>query len=139
MGFKTFVDTKLHTTGGMLSCNSSVQKERQLYKKAEEYYRQANSLKQDSWKMYNPAYFLIDKDRNVNEGMELVNKVLEISTDNYNYLLTKGWGLHKLGKYDEAEEILQKSWNLRTEKSVYNHEAFLHLKAAKKAVASQKE
>jgi len=35
-------------------------------------------------------------------------------------------------------EILQKSWNLRNEKAIYDHEAFLHLEEAKKAVVSQK-
>ena len=84
------------------------------------------------------AYFLIDKDRNINEGLELVDKALELSPDNYNYLHTKGWGLYKQGKYQEALEILQKSWDLRMKNAIYNHEAFLHLEAAKKAVAGQK-
>ena len=45
--------------------------------------------------------------------MELVDKALELSPDNYNYLDTKGWGLYKQGKYQEAFDILQKSWDLR--------------------------
>ena len=36
-------------------------------------------------------------------------------------------------------EILQKSWDLRRQNSMYNHEAFLHLEEAKMAVVSQKE
>ena len=84
------------------------------------------------------AYFLIDKDRNIIEGLELVDDALKQSPDNYNYLHTKGWGLFKQGKYQEAKDILQKSWDLRRGKAVYNHEAFLHLEAAKKAVAGQK-
>ena len=68
----------------------------------------------------------------------LLIRHLKLSPDNYNYLYTKGWGLYKQGKYKEALEILQKSWDLRREKDVYNHEAFLHLEAAKKAVANQK-
>jgi hypothetical protein len=58
--------------------------------------------------------------------------------DNYSYLHCKGWGLYKQGKYQEALDILQRSWDLRREKARYNHEAFLHLEAAKKAVAGQK-
>ena len=84
------------------------------------------------------AYFLIDKDRNITEGLELVSKVLELSPDNYTYLHTKGWGLYKQGKYQEALKTLQSSWDLRREQAVYNHEAFLHLDAVKKAVANQK-
>ena len=49
--------------------------------------------------MNNLAYFLIDKDRNVNEGLELVDRALKLSPDNYNFLHTKGWGLYKQGKY----------------------------------------
>ena len=88
--------------------------------------------------MNNLAYFLIDKDRNINKGMELISKALELSPDNYTYLHAKGWGLYKQGKYQEALDILQKSWDLRMKNAIYNHEAFLHLEAAKKAVAGLK-
>jgi hypothetical protein len=48
---------------------------------------------------------------------------------------TKGWGLYKQKKYKEALELLEKSWDL---KPYYDHELYLHLEAAKKAVAGQK-
>jgi tetratricopeptide (TPR) repeat protein len=107
--------------------------------KAEEYYRIALSLEPESlWIMNNLAYFLIDKDRNINEGLELADKALVLNPENYNYLYTKGWGLFKQGKYQEALDILQKSWDLRMKNAIYDHEAFLHLEAAKKAVANLK-
>jgi tetratricopeptide (TPR) repeat protein len=107
--------------------------------KAEEYYHQALSLEADNQVRINDlAYFLVDKDRDVSEGLKLVDKALELSPDNYNYLHTKGWGLYKQGIYQEALEILQKSWDLRIEQAVYNHDAYLHLEEAKKAVASHK-
>jgi|WetSurSiteA1Bulk_404760.scaffolds.fasta_scaffold02119_1 tetratricopeptide (TPR) repeat protein len=107
--------------------------------KAEEYYRLAQSLESDNPDRVNSlAYFLIDKNRNVNEGVELIDKVLEVIPENFIYLHTKGWGLYKQTKYNEALDVLQKSWDLRREKAVYDHEAFLHLEAAKKAVAGQK-
>ena len=113
--------------------------EAEILNKAEEYYRKALSFQPENPGRINIlAYFLIDKNRNANEGIELIDKALELSTDNYTYLHTKGWGLYKQGKYHEAQSILQKSWDLRMEKAVYNHEAFLHLEAAKKAVISQK-
>jgi tetratricopeptide (TPR) repeat protein len=107
--------------------------------KAEELYRQAllSSPIDPYWK-FTLAYFLIDKDRNIKEGLELADTLLKLSPENYNYLHTKGWGLYKQGKYQEALDILQKSWDLRMKNAVYDHEAFLHLEAAKKAVASQK-
>jgi tetratricopeptide (TPR) repeat protein len=107
--------------------------------KAEKYYRQALSLEPENpIRMDNLAYFLIDKDRNVNEGMKLIDKVLKFSPDDYTYLHTKGWGLYKQGNYQEALEILQKSWDLRMKNAIYDHPAYLHLEAAKKAVAGLK-
>ena len=49
--------------------------------KADKYYRKALSLEPENPVRLNDlAYFLIDKDRNVNEGMELVEKALEIKS-----------------------------------------------------------
>jgi tetratricopeptide (TPR) repeat protein len=104
--------------------------------KSEYHYRQALLLEPEyPERLNNLSYFLINNNRNFDEGLELVNNALKLSPDNYSYLHTKGLGLFKLGKYKEALEILQKSWDL---KPIYDHEAFLHLEAAKKAVANQK-
>jgi len=113
--------------------------EADILNKAGEYYRKALSLEpEEPDKMNVLGYFLIDKDQNTNEGLELVERALELSPENYNYLHSKGWGLFKQGKYKEALDILQKSWDIRREKAIYDQEAFLHLEAAKKAVAGLK-
>jgi Tfp pilus assembly protein PilF len=118
---------------------ASLYAEAGLMDNAEDYFRQAISLEPENPELLNAfAYFLIDKDRNVNEGMGLVDKALKLSTDIYYMLHTKGWGLYKQGKYQEAFEILQKSWDLRRQYAIYNHDAWLHLEEAQKAVASQK-
>ena len=104
--------------------------------KAEEYYRKALSLQPENpERINNLAWFLIDKDRNVVEGLELIEKALELSPDEYYMLDTKGWGFYKQGKYQEALGFLQKCDSL---KPVYDHDLFLHLEAAKKAVAGLK-
>ena len=104
--------------------------------KGEEYLRQALSLEPENpGRLNNLAWFLIDKNRNINEGLKLVDKAIVLNPDNYMYLDTKGWGLFKQDKYQEALEILQKSWEL---KPVYDQDIYLHLEAAKKAVANQK-
>ncbi len=104
-----------------------------------EYYRMALSLEPGNPERMNSlAYFIIDNNRNSDEGLELVEKALKLMPDDYSYLHTKGWGLYKQGKYKEALEILQKSWDLRIQNAIYNHTALLHLEAAKKAVAGQK-
>jgi tetratricopeptide (TPR) repeat protein len=110
-----------------------------LMDNAEDYFRQAISLEPENPELLNAlSYFLIDKDRNINEGLELTDKALVLNPENYNYMHTKGWGLFKQGKYQEALDILQKSWDLRRQYAIYNHDAWLHLEEAQKAVASQK-
>jgi tetratricopeptide (TPR) repeat protein len=110
-----------------------------LMDNAEDYFRQAISLEPENPELLNAlSYFLIDKDRNINEGLELADKALVLNPENYNYMHTKGWGLFKQGKYQEALDILQKSWDLRRQYAIYNHDAWLHLEEAQKAVASQK-
>ena len=118
---------------------SEIYSEAGIFDKAEEYYWKALSFQPEEPDRLNSlAYFLIDKDRNIGKGLEIIDKALKSDPDASNYLDTKGWGLYKQGKYQEALEILQKSWDLRREKAVYDHEAFLHLEAVRKAVASQK-
>jgi tetratricopeptide (TPR) repeat protein len=104
--------------------------------KSEESYRKALFLEPDnSDRLNNLAWFLIDKDRNINEGLKLNDKALILSPDNYYMLDTKGWGLYKQGKYKEALEFIEKSWDLRP---IYDHDLYLHLETVKKAVAGQK-
>jgi tetratricopeptide (TPR) repeat protein len=111
-----------------------------LLDKADMYYRKALLLEPENPVRLNDlAYLLIDKDHDVNRGMELVEKALELKPQYYPYLQTLGWGLYKQRKYKESLEILQKSWDLRIQHAIYDHEAFLHLEAAKKAVAGQKK
>ena len=115
---------------------AGIYSEADILDKAEEFYREAFVLEPEKpVRMNNLAWFLIDKDLNIIEGLELVDKAIKLNPENYLYLDTKGWGLYKQGKYKEALELLEKSWNL---KPVYDHGIYLHLQEAKKAVASQK-
>jgi len=114
-----------------------VYEESNLPDKAEKYYREALvSEPEDPYRLNALAWFLIDKDRNVKEGLELIDKALKISPDDYLIIDTKGWGLFKQGKNKEALELLEKAWAL---KPVYDHEVYLHLEAAKKEAAGQKK
>ena len=103
-----------------------------LLEKAEEKYRKALSLQPGSpARMNNLAYILIDNEIDIEEGLELVDKALSLNPDNYLYLDTRGWGLYKQGKYEEALDCLEKSWEL---KPIYDHDVFLHLETSKDAV-----
>jgi tetratricopeptide (TPR) repeat protein len=108
-----------------------------IFDKTEEYYRKALAMEPNSpVRMTRLAFLLIDKERNIDEGIELVNKALELNPGNYEYLDCKGWGFYKQGKYNEALELLEKNWESMQPR--YNHSFYLHLEAAKKTVANQK-
>jgi tetratricopeptide (TPR) repeat protein len=105
--------------------------------KAEEYYRKALSEDPENpIRMNNLAYLLIDKNRNLTEGTELIEKAYRLSPEDAYILDTKGWGLYKLGRYKEALEFLEKSVSAFP---YYDHETYLHLEAARKACESQKQ
>jgi tetratricopeptide (TPR) repeat protein len=114
---------------------ASVYYETGILDKAEELYRQSLSLQpQNSERMNNLAWVLIDNDLNINEGLELIDKALELDSDNYKFVDTKGWGLYKQGKNKEALKLLERSWDL---KPIYNHVIYLHIKEVKKAIGTQ--
>ena len=103
--------------------------------KAEQLYRRAVILNpHDTDLMNDLAYFLISNDINIEEGIELIIRVLENKPDNGNYLHTYGLGLYKQGKLKEAQEGLNKGWDLIP---YYDHDHFLHIQEVEKAVASQ--
>jgi tetratricopeptide (TPR) repeat protein len=108
-----------------------------IFNKSEDYYGQALSLEpEDAYRLNRVAWVLIDNNRNINEGLRLVDKALALKPYDYNIIDTKGWALYKLGKKAEALEILEKSWNL---KPTYNHGLYLHIQEVKKAIANQKK
>jgi tetratricopeptide (TPR) repeat protein len=79
------------------------------------------------------AAFLIFRDINIEEGMELVQKGLEIQQDNSFLLWTKGLGYYKQGKYEEALQLLRKA-----EEGVgFGSEICKQLHEAEQALANQ--
>jgi tetratricopeptide (TPR) repeat protein/TolB-like protein len=103
---------------------------------AEIFYRQALSYEPDNpgW-LNNLAWLLIEKNRDVSEGLQLVDRALGSDPSNYLYLDCKGWGLYRQGKYREALDLLEKSRDLSP---VYRHQLLVHIEEVKKALAAQK-
>ena len=85
-------------------------------------------------RMANLAWFLIDNDINIDEGMDLINKALEHNTESWYNLDTKGWGLFKQGRYEEALDVLKDAWELRP---LYDHEGYWHIQEVEQAIANQ--
>jgi Tfp pilus assembly protein PilF len=134
--YKSVIADKSSSKADLITGMASIYSEAGILDKAEKYYRQALLLEPENpVRLYNLSLFLIDKNRNTTEGLELIDEALELNPDSYYMLDTKGWGLYKQGKYKEALELLEKSWEL---KPIYDHEIFLHLEEVKKAITNQK-
>ena len=104
--------------------------------KAEEYIRKALTSEPESPQRLNSvATFLIVYDRKVEEGLELIDKALELSPGNGDYLDTKGMALYKLGKNNEALNLLEKARDLK--KPLYSYIISSHIEEVKKAIEGQ--
>jgi AraC-like DNA-binding protein/tetratricopeptide (TPR) repeat protein len=106
--------------------------------KSEEYYRKALSMEPENpVRMKTLADRLIDRNKNLDEVAELMDRAMKNAPNKFDYYAysdTKGWGLHKQGKYQEALDILQKTWDA-TPFKVYTLKA--HFEEVKKAVSEQ--
>jgi tetratricopeptide (TPR) repeat protein/AraC-like DNA-binding protein len=108
-----------------------------MFDRAEEYYRKAISLAPENPDNINElAWFFIENDRKINEGLKLIDKALKLNPDKYSYLDTKGWGLYKQGRNKEALEFLEKSAELH--KPLFSYTINLHIDEVKKAIAEKK-
>jgi len=84
------------------------------YEQAEHYYREVLSMRPGNEVVkYEFARFLINNDINVEEGMEMITPLVEGNPQHAGYLYVYGMGLYKLGRYQEALETLQRSWDLK--------------------------
>lgn len=92
------------------------------YETADYYYRKAvSSRPDDPYLLDEFALFLISRDVNVIEGLELITPIVKENPDNGTFLYTYALGLFKTGKYDEADQVIQKSWELTP---YYDHKQF---------------
>jgi len=106
------------------------------FEKAEDYYREATQLEpwNIAWKN-EFAWFLIDNDINVEEGLKIADEALEIDPEYWPAIDSKGWAFYKLGKYEEALKLLKDSWDL---KFAYSHNGYLHIQEIEQALAKTK-
>jgi tetratricopeptide (TPR) repeat protein len=106
---------------------------------AKEYCRELLSLRPVNPDLLNlTAHRLLNDNRTLNEVLELAERVLTLNPEDHIALHRKGWALYKLGRYDEALELMLKSRDIRVEKNLYDQEFYLHLDSVKSAVARQK-
>ncbi len=105
--------------------------------KAESYYRKAVSAEPaNPVRMNYLAYFLIDSDRNPDEGLKLINEALKIDPDNPGFIDTKGWGFFKQGRYKESLQLLDKADSL---KPIWDYQLSVHLQSVKKSLSDKNQ
>lgn len=103
--------------------------------KAEDFYRRAVSMDPACGRALNDlAYFLINREIDVDEGLELVGRALAIEPGNPGYMDTQGWGYYKKGRYKEAVEVLQRAWEAIPH---YDHAIHQHIEKASAALSRQ--
>ena len=133
--YKSYRQNVIHCTEAMISSGYGyIYDNAGFMDEAEEYYRKALELDPENpYKINELAWFLIDNDIDVDEGVEILDNAIEQLPDSWFVLDTKGWGLYKQGKYQEALELLETAWEL---KPLYDHSCFTHIQAVKQAIAS---
>jgi TolB-like protein len=103
------------------------------YDKAEQYFKKAISLEPGNQNIkYYYAASLIENDLNVSEGLKLIDAALELNPDNGTFLDTKGWGLYRQHKYNEALILLEKAYHL-----IPSFEIKSHIDSVKTALTRQ--
>jgi tetratricopeptide (TPR) repeat protein len=103
--------------------------------KAEVHFRKAHEQKpQKTWWIFSLAQLLINNDINIEEGMELVQKGLNIQPDNSFLLWAKGRGLYKQGNYEEAVQLLK---SVQEKFVSFQYELNQHLQEAEQALANK--
>jgi tetratricopeptide (TPR) repeat protein len=136
-----FLQKESSATDASIATNLAViYSEAGVLDKAEEYYRKAllyPPFDGQTGRKQNLAYFLIDKEQNIDEGMQMVEEALKMRTNIF-LLDCKGWGLYKKGKYKEALVLLDSAWNLRTPNRNSMMSTYFHREEVKKKVESLK-
>ena len=128
---------ELGTPENLLEVNlGQMYEEANIMDKAELHFRKAYEIEPPGslYQMGRLAYFLIKNNINVNEGMELIDKGLEIQPEVRELLWIKGLGYYKLGKYEEAVNLISRAWESWPE---FNIDVYQNLQDAKQALANQ--
>jgi len=134
--YKSIRQNILHCTEAMVSSGiGTIYSQSGQFEKAEAYYRDAiKKDPDDPYWVYEFAWFLIDKEIDIEEGLALAEGILEKYPEHWPSIDAKGWALYKLGRSEEALNLLKDSWDL---KFAYSHTGYMHIQEIEKAVASQ--
>ncbi|MBN2857186.1 MAG: hypothetical protein JXN63_02175 [Candidatus Delongbacteria bacterium] len=105
------------------------------------FYEESLELYPDDPQMLNNySYLLAENSKELEKALQMVEKAFLSEPGSITFLDTKAWILFKMGKYDEAETIME---NIFSDDKSYYHEAsselFEHYKEIKKAMGKADE
>lgn len=134
--YKTVRQNILHCTEAMISTGlGTIYSSAGMFEEADEFYSESIQIEPENliWTR-DYAWFLIDNDIDLEKGLQLSESILEQYPEYWPSLDAKGWALYKLGKPEEALELLKDSWDLRP---AYVHIGYLHIQEIEEAIAKQ--
>lgn len=134
--YKSIRHNVLHCTEAMIATGlGEMYSNADLLAEAETHYRETLELEPDNlYRIRNFAWFLVDNDVDIEEGLQLTESILALYPEYWPSLDTKGWALYKQGKYEEALSVLKDAWEYKT---VYSHSLYLHIQEVEKALEQQ--
>jgi len=135
--YKSIRSNVLYCTEAMIATGlGEIYAEAGMLEEAEAQYRETLKLEPDNlyW-VRNFAWFLIDNEINIEEGLQLTERILSLYPNYWPSLDAKGWALYKQGKTEEALALLKDAWE---RKVVYSHRGYLHIQEVEKALEKQK-
>jgi tetratricopeptide (TPR) repeat protein len=84
------------------------------------------------------GYMLADRGIRLEESVKYIQKALELEPDNAAYLDSLGWAYFKMGRYDLAENPLEKAASkIQDDPTIHEHLGNLYLRQGKKARAQE--
>lgn len=84
----------------------------------------------------NLGYFLLERNANIEEAVNLIERAVRIDPTNSSYLDSLGWGYYKMGKLAEAERYLKEAIRYNSSSAtIYEHLGDVYQKQGKLVLA----
>jgi tetratricopeptide (TPR) repeat protein len=118
----------------------SIYERQKQYGPAEEMFRKVLAIDpQNTMTLNYLGYMLADRGAKLDEALTLIKKAVELDPTNGAYLDSLGWAYFKLGKYDQAEDNLNKasrSQHMGADPTVQDHLGDLYQKTGRLKLAA---
>jgi len=88
----------------------------------EQMMRKVIEIKPDYAQAYNAlGYSLLDRNERVQEGMQLVEKAIQLSPDDAGIIDSMGWGHYRMGNLDKSLEFLRRAYTVDPDPEIAAH------------------